>query len=264
MTSKTPLRIRTAIVSNRLLARLTRGIEAVHGGVWLGLLDGDQLAGATSSMYSDHSYYAELDYNTSGLLEWEREAVELHFPPGGRVLVASAGGGRELFGLEAMGFHPTGFDPSEHLVSVGRGLIEERGSSAELLLSEPDSVPEGLDPPYDAIVFGWAGYIHVRGRSTRVAFLERLRELVPKGAPLLISFFLRSGEGRQFTVARNVGAAIRRVRRVGEPVEMGDTVAGMFEHYFTWAEVEKELADAGFSVVSSSGAAFPHIVGRAV
>lgn len=263
MTEQAPFRVRAAITSNRLVRRAIKGIEAIHGGIWLGLLDADRLSAATSALYSDESLYSEGGYNESGLLEWEREAVERHFPPVGRVLVASAGAGRELFGLEGLGLQAVGFDPSEHLVGIGQRLIKERGSDVQLVLSEPDAVPDTIIGPFDAVIVGWGGYVHIRGRAARIAFLEQLRSQTADGAPLLVSFFVRSGHDRQFDLSRSVAIAVRRLRRVDEPVELGDTVAGTFDHYSTWDEIEDELGAAGFVIVEKSDATFPYVIGRA-
>lgn len=263
MTERPPLRIRASIASHRFVRRAIRGVEAVHGGLWLGLLDADRLSAATAAQYSGPGLYAEAEHNASGLFEWERAAVERYFPPAGRVLVTSAGAGRELFELEALGFEVAGFDPSEHLVSIGQDLIEQRSSGVQLFASDPDAVPAVLHGPFDAIIVGWGGYVHIRGRAARVKFLTELRSLAADGAPLVVSFFIRSGHGRQFELSRSVATLVRRVRRVDEPVELGDTVAGTFDHYSTWGEIEGELGDAGFAVVEKSDAAFPHVIGRA-
>ncbi len=263
MTEGTPFRVRAAIASNRIVRRAIKGVEAIHGGIWLGLLDADRLSAATSAMYAGEGQYSGDDYNTSGLLEWERAAIERHFPREGSVLVASAGAGRELLGLEALGFQAAGFDPSEYLVSEGQQLIEQRGSDAQLVLSAPDAVPGGLDGPFDAIIIGWAGYVHIRGRTTRVAFLKQLRSLAAADAPLVVSFFVRSSHGRQFELSRRVATTVRRMRFVDEPVELGDTVGPTFDHYSTWEEIEDELVEAGFTVVERFDATFPCIVGRA-
>ena len=74
---------------------------------------------------------------------------------------------------------------------------------------------------------------------------------------------MRSSHGRQFEISRRVATAVRRIRFVDEPVELGDTVAGTFDHYSTWDEVTNEMERAGFAVVETSNALFPHIIGRA-
>jgi len=87
--------------------------------------------------------------------------------------------------------------------------------------------------------------------------------MVDPGAPMILSFFLRSPGDRTFPTTRKLAAAIRTARRSEEPVQLGDTVAGTFDHFFTWDEIETELADAGFTVVARVSGPDPHLVARA-
>lgn len=264
MTEKPPLRVRMAIGSDRRFKQALNGLRAAHQGLWLGLLDSDDLAAANAAAYERWDRFRDDDYNRSGLAEWESDAVELHFRAGSSVLVPSAGAGRELIGLEDLGYRATGFDPSPALVRIGEQLLTDQNHASELRISPPDRVPTDLDGPFDAILFGWGGYIHIQTRPARVAFLSDLRTLVDTDAPMIISFFLRSPSDRIFTAAQRIATTIRKVRRSHEPVELGDTVAGTFDHFFTWDEIEAELRDGGFSVVDTSGTPYPHLVCRAV
>lgn len=261
---KVPLRVRLAIASDRSFKQLINVLWATHHGVWLGALRSGDLAAANAAAYAKRDRYSDANYNRSGLTDWEREVVKRDFPPGSGVLVPSAGGGREVLGLEALGYRAVGFDPSPVLVAAGREILAETGSRDRLLLSPADGFPDGLDEQFDAILFGWGGYVHIRGRSTRVSFLSNLRRRVDSGAPMLLSFFLRSPNDRTYPAALNVAKLIRRIRRSSEPIELGDTVAATFDHYFTWEEIEAELAEGGFEVIESSTSPYPHVTCRAV
>ena len=264
MTGRPPLRVRAALRSDRRFRQTLNGVRSAHQGFWLGLLDSDHLAAANEAAYEQWQRFQDDDYNRSGLTEWESQAVKHHFPAGLSVLVPSAGAGRELIGLEAIGYRPTGFDPSLALVQIGKRLLAEQGRRSVLSVAPADRVPTGLDGPFDSILFGWGGYIHIKNHATRVAFLSDLRNLVNVDAPMIISFFLRSPDDRTFAATRYLASAIRKLRRSREPVELGDTVAGTFDHFFTWAEIEAELVDAGFAIVDTSSAPYPHLVCRAV
>ena len=264
MTGKPSLRVRLAISSDRRFKQTLNGLRAVHQGLWLGLLDPDDLAAANAAAYERWEQFRDDGFNQSGLAEWESDAIERHFPPGSSVLVPSAGAGRELIGLNDLGFRATGFDPSLALVQIGENLLTQHGSTISLLLSPPDRIPDGLDGPFDAILFGWGGYIHIQSRATRVALISDLRMLVDTDTPMIISFFLRSPDDRMFAATRKIATTIRRVRRSHEPVELGDTVAGTFDHFFTWDEIESELHDGGFAVVETSTTPYPHLVCRAM
>jgi len=105
--------------------------------------------------------------------------------------------------------------------------------------------------------------MHIHGREARIAFLVAPRDRVDEGAPLLISFLMRS-PSRRFRLTRLVANAIRRLRRSPQSVELGDTLGSTFEHLFTLDEIVDELAHGGFAVVASAKTGFPHAVCRAV
>jgi hypothetical protein len=258
------LRVRLALHSDRWFKRAMNGLRAVHQGLWLGLFRAEDIAQANSTAYARWDRYLSADYNRSGFADWERDAVVRHFPPDSTILVASAGAGREVLGLERLGYHPVGFDPSFELVAQGRRLIVSEGSTARLLLSLPDQVPPGVEGPFGGVLVGWGGYIHIHTRAARVSFLKNLRDLVDPNAPMILSFFLRSAEDRSFTATLGIARFVRALRRSREPIELGDTIEGTFDHYFTWDEIESELAEGGFSVVESSSAPYPHVMCRAV
>ncbi len=264
MIPRVPIRVRLAIASDRWFKRLINALWAAHHGIWLGALRSSDLTAANAVAYAGRDRYRNAEYNRSGLTDWERNVVERSFPTASNVLVPSAGGGREILGLEALGFTAVGFDPSPEIVDAGREILAETGAPDRLTLSPADRMPDELNERFDAILFGWGGYVHIRGRSTRVAFLRDLRRTVNSGAPMLLSFYLRSPDDRTYPIAMILATIIRRIRRSREPVELGDTVSATFDHYFTWDEIEAELVEGSFEVIDSSSSPYPHLVCRAV
>ena len=61
------------------VVRLLRGVEAIHQGLWLGLLDGDALNAVTTGWYADPRRRPDPAYGRSGLSPWEAAAVEEAF-----------------------------------------------------------------------------------------------------------------------------------------------------------------------------------------
>ncbi len=165
--------------------------------------------------------------------------------------------------LAAMGYDVVGFDPSPPLVDFGNHLLTATGTAGTLLHSRASDVPEGLEGPFDAVHFGWGGISHVRWRGTRVAMLRSVRALCADGAPMLISFLTRPPDSRRFHVARSVATAVGRLRGDRRPIELGDTVDGSFDHYFTFDEMESELTDAGFTTVARVAQPYAHVVATA-
>ncbi len=262
MSSPSPRIVRRAVASARIVNRLLSGISALHGGFWLGFLDDRTIAQSTEEFYASHDQFLSSDHNLSGLYIWEQESIAKHAPASGRVLVPAAGAGREVIALASMGYTATGYDPSPDLVDVGTELIDHVGSDAALLLSRGNDLPHDLDPPFDWILFGWAGINHIAGRSHRASVLRSLFEVLEPHGVLIVSFNDRSPDSRHLEVARRVAAWIRRLRRAPDPVELGDIFNGSFLHLFTFDELGRELAATGFTEIDRVTSPFPVIVAR--
>ncbi len=261
-------RVKLAVASERrlehILGLLATAARTLYSGVWLGILDDVHFPAVTAAYYVDSELYRSDHHNLRGLFLWEREAIESAFPAGSSVFVPSAGGGREIVALASTGHDVVGCEPSPHLVEYGRALIEERGLDAQLLLSPPNRLPTDLDGHYESVLVGWGAYSHVNGRAVRIDFLRDLRRHVATGAPMIMSFMMRSTTGRSFRIARSVGGAIRRLRRSREAIEPGDFVLPDYLHFFTREEIESELVDGGFVVTDFAENPYPHAICRAV
>jgi hypothetical protein len=241
-------------------------------GISLGLLGPESLARLNDLHYerastrptgADRTYhYHDDDYNLRGLFEWEKEAVS-SWPAGARVVVTSAGAGREIVGLSELGFDAVGFEPNRRLVEAGEQLLSRRGLGGRLHVSAPDEFPAAADGPCDAVLVGWAGYTYIIGRRRRVEFLRGARRRLQPGAPLVVSFFSRPSRPRYFGVVVRVANVLRRLRRA-ERVEMGDCLDPVPVHYFTQAEVGGELADSGFELVAFRPTPDAHVIAVAV
>jgi len=254
--------------SLRLRARLERALADVPDGVWLGLFDREKLAVLDAQFYAQatepveggRAGYDAAEWNRQGLWEWEAAAVDAHFPPGGRVVVTGAGGGREVLGLLGLGFDAVGYEPNADLVAAGRRVLAQDGHGDRLRPMERDAWPADAGA-CDGVVVGWGSYTLIPGRANRVAFLRRLRGALEPGAPVLVSFFVRGNEATSRRIAQ-VANVVRRLRRA-EPVEVGDGLVPNFVHGFVEAELAAELAEAGFGLVHYAGAPYGHAVARA-
>jgi hypothetical protein len=253
---------RLAARSGRVSDRAIKAVWAVHGGFWLGVLDAEARDQATGAFYETWDP-SPGGVTTDGLAEWEAAAVERWFPDTGRVLVPAAGAGREVLPLVTKGYEVVGFDPSERLVELGNQLLTATWCPGALLHAPPNTVPDGITGPFDAVLFGWGGISHVQGRDRRIGFLTDIRSLVADDAPMVISFLRRADDSRVFPLARRVASVARTVRRSEAPVELGDVVTGSFDHYFTFDEMADELATAGFTAQDRIASPYAHIVATA-
>jgi SAM-dependent methyltransferase len=249
----------------RLILFIHNGSVAIVQGLALGFLSGDQLERITAERYQRDSVsrgsYSDPGYLDSGLFLWERDTIQRHFPPGGRILIAAAGAGREMIALAGAGFQVDGFDCCAPLVEAGRSVLQERGIEATLEYAPPSAVPS-CAPAYDAVLVGFSGYMYIPGRDRRIRFLKDLGRLLRPGSPLMVSF-TEGYEGRRRVWTARIGTAARRLRRAG-PVEEGDCLRDGFQHHFLREQIASEMDEAGFDLIHySGGTCYGHGVGRA-
>lgn len=222
-------------------------IRGCFDGIWLGLLSRRQLARIDEAYYDRSGEYTMQSYNRQGLWHWEQAAIENHFSGVRRIVVTSAGGGREVLALAKTGYEVAGFEPHQELARFGSQLLAAEGLDASIDPSPRDRWPvEAIGA--DGVVVGWGGYMLISGRAQRITFLREAAKQLPAGAPILLSFFVRGGTPLRFRMAAGVANALRRLLRRGH-VDIGDLMTPNLVHFFTRAEVAAELADAGFDLV---------------
>jgi hypothetical protein len=200
-----------------------------------------------------------------GLFNWEQEMIALAFPKApGTVLVGGAGGGREAFALAALGYGVVAFDPS---AGLARSMAREAHTTGRVdaLIGRYEDLPrlvsarDGTEvdlrarSPFDAAMFGWTSYSHVRTSAARIAALRVFGELT--NGPVVVSFFLaRQGPPRQAGRARRIARALG-FRPNGDSF----TPYIGFYHHSTAAEIEDEVRQAGLEL---SHACYDDLDGR--
>ena len=249
--------------ADRCFNRLAKFAAAVHEGFWLGCLSAEDLNALTASHYEQTQEYSSAEHNQRGMFDWEASAVNRYFPPGSHILVAAAGGGREVLGLRRMGYAAEGFDCSPWLVRASEALFDQLSEPRGVALCAPDGVPPG-PAIYNGVILGWSAFTHIPTRQRRVPFLQALRQRTLPGAPILLSFFARDRDPRHENVVYRVARVSRfLIRGRQEESEPGDHLSWCFHHTFTREEVESELQTAGFRPVFYSEVGEGHAVGIA-
>jgi hypothetical protein len=228
---------------------LHRGIQVVVEGILLGLQPDAVADEVTEESYGSGAAYTKRSYLDSGLQFWEHLAVEKYFRPGSRVLVAAAGGGREVIALARAGFTAEGFDCSRAMVAAGNAALRERGISGNLLWAPPCQVPP-LEGRYGGAIVGWNGYTYILPRARRIAFLKDLGTHLEPGSPVLISAAYGPKSLGAVWTPRIANAARRCTFR--EPVfEDGDAFPGRRRKEFLRGQIDAELAEAGFKLLDT-------------
>lgn len=218
----------------------------------------------TAESYARASFYRSEAHNSAGLFDWERAAVERHFPTEGTVLVTSAGGGREARALVDRGFQVVATEcvgalAAELASSLAAHAHAGRGRALHL---PPDAVPVELGP-FAAAIIGWGAYTHLVGRARRVAFLRRLAASLVPGAPILLSYWKQPAHTRGTRLVAAIANAVRRPlgRR---PVDVGETTAmGDWSRFFAPGDVAAELDEAGLELVFEEDRGYAHTLARA-
>jgi SAM-dependent methyltransferase len=256
-----PWLARIYLAADRLLRTALRGLEAAHRGFWLGLLEPDALDAATQSLYGRSESYRDDSYNLSGLSYWESEAVDRYFAQSRRVLVAAAGGGRELIALARRGMQVDGFEPDASFVAAGQRLLSTLGLEASLRQAAPSRVPD-LEGTYDGAIIGWSAYTHIPGRRRRQDFLGRIADRLAPGSPILLSFFARPDRDRALELTYRVARVSAWCARRREPVRRGDNLMVGFFHHFDEAELAEELGEIGLRMEHFSAQPYGHAIAR--
>jgi hypothetical protein len=252
--SRTVLKSLTATVCYqgwRIFHRVISGVETLFEGFWLGLLPDSVIDLVSERSYGEGAEYTGPSYLDAGFHFWEEIAVRRFFPGGGKVLVAAAGGGREVIALARAGFVSAGFECSHSMVSAGQRALAERGLDNRLEWAPPCQLPEnmlrGEFALYDAAIVGWNGYTYISPRRRRIAFLRDLRVHLAPDSPVLVSGAIRGMNSGVAVWTPRVANAVRMLTFRRPEFGTGAGFPGRPRHKFSRSELEAELVEAGFS-----------------
>lgn len=257
-----PTRLRLLSRSKAGVARVHRVIEALHTGVWLGLLDRDQLTAVVFRHYEAAQLYRTADHNLYGFFPWETNLMRDHFKECRSVVVAATGGGREMIALARAGVQVDGFECNPVLVESCKGFLAEEGLPGRILNAEPDQVPAGLQK-YEGAIVGYGAIAHIVGRTNRINFLKALKVHLHPGAPLMLSVGRRPEGAHYYNWIYQIARAIRFLRGSADKVELGDDLLDCYTHRFVQSETRLELEEAGFTVLTSLETPEIYAVGKA-
>jgi hypothetical protein len=232
--------------THRLFHVIHAGSSALFEGFWLGLLPDSVTDIISQRSYKTGREYTGSAYLDSGFQFWEEIAVSRFFPPGGKVLVASAGGGRELIALARGGFVAEGFECCAPMVSAGNSALAERKIDSRIQWAPPSRIPE-ISGIHDAAIVGWNGYTYISPRARRIAFMRSLLPHLRPGAPVLVSGAIRTGNGGSSIWTPRVANAIRVLTFRAPVFTRGAAFPGRPRHQFSREQLEGELKAAGFA-----------------
>jgi hypothetical protein len=254
--------------SYRCLQKIFLLLDAGFQGFWLGVSKRetlhhiDQFYYNNSDVFKDAAYLSK-NYNQQGLWEWEKNVIEHHFSTCRHLLLLGAGGGREVIALSQLGYQVHGFECNPQLVEFASQLLQELGCDSSVQWVQRDQCPP-VSRCYDGVIIGWGAYMLIQGKEYRIDLLKQLREAVPEGSPILLSFFYRSPARRRYFKAITIIANTLRGLLRREQIETGDALVPNFAHCFVKEEILDELNQAGFQLEMYDTNTYGHAVGIAV
>jgi len=234
------------VLTQRAFRTLHGGAQALFEGFWMGLLPESVYDVISEQSYGEGEAYTNERHLDSGLHFWEELAIRKYFAPGSRILVGSAGGGREIIALSLAGFEARGFECSRAMVEAGKRALAERNIAAALDWAPPSVAPK-TGNVYDGVIVGWNGYCYISPRSRRIRFLKDLGEQMKPNAPILVSAAMRTPQGRLFQWTPRVANLVRRCTFRAPVFEPGDSFTTRPKMHFTRRQLRAELEEAGFT-----------------
>jgi hypothetical protein len=133
------------------------------------------------------------------LFLWEQQAIDDWFPaPPATILIGGVGGGREALALARRGYAVTAFEPARDLVVGLTRRLQRTGAAIGVYEGRYETLPMVVEPngarvdlsaraPFDAAIFGWASYSHLRTDALRIDALRAMARLAR--GPILLSYF---------------------------------------------------------------------------
>lgn len=223
-----------------------------------------------------HPMDPERVYDRAGQHEWTRhdstpvnrlafdttrEYLRECLPAEGRVLDVGGGAGRYATWLASEGYAVTLVDRSTEQCRLARRNCEERGVDDDVRVLEGDLRDPPVEGPFDAVCCLGGPLSHVLDAEERRGALAGFRDLVPDGAPVVVSVLGRlaavqsvlRNSPTEYSLATELAAhgdyTVDLAREHGV-----DPEAVPFEaHYYRREEFEADLSAAGLTVDRTVG-----------
>jgi SAM-dependent methyltransferase len=188
---------------------------------------------------------------------FEREIVERHVKPSGRILDIGCGAGREAIGFARVGFSVVGIDIAPAMIAAARQAAAREGLAINFRVQSATDLD---DPPrtWDGAFFS-GSFQHIPGRALRIETLRRIARALTDDGPLILGVMYRGRLGllsrtRVVDLLRALGTRLCGPGRFSEPgdgymrdvSEASDSTVPVFFHDFSGPdEARAEIEAAG-------------------
>jgi 2-polyprenyl-3-methyl-5-hydroxy-6-metoxy-1,4-benzoquinol methylase len=131
--------------------------------------------------FSEQALLKEMNERVAdGLRQWEREVVEEHFPPKGRLLNVGCGCGREAMALAKMGYEVFALDVTAKQLAQAKENARREGLRITFAETDGVSVPFGRTR-FDVIILWTQVLGNIASRADRLRLLESCRGSLSPG-----------------------------------------------------------------------------------
>ena len=187
------------------------------------------------------------------LFKFDTQVLDRWLVRPGRLLDLGCGTGRHLVHFAAKGFEATGVDLSDHMLTLARRALAEKGSAATLIHGDITKTPEmGLGRfDYALCMFSTLGMIY--GSANRQRFLHDVRQrLEPDG---LFALHVHNRwhnlwypEGRRYLWRACRDRLRGRPEAFQKDVDGYRGIRGLSLYVYSAREIRRDLRRAGFAV----------------
>jgi len=197
-----------------------------------------------------------------GLTGGEWDLLRRHLVPGARILDVGCAGGRVSLALGRTGFRVLGVDLNEAMVGQAAKLLADADLTVPVQVMDARLLAFRSES-FDTVLLVGSVICYIRGRRNRRHVLREARRVLRPGGKILVVTPSRESAWR----FRSWSAAMRLVHwllglvgraasdwepgdRFG-PAWSGDGTRLVYWYMYTPAELESDLAAAGFDIVES-------------
>lgn len=245
-----------------MVNRIICWFRILINGIFIGILDREDLKQIDQWFYNRSNIYTDDSYNKKALFSWEETAIRRFFAGCRNIYVLAAGGGREIYNLNKMGFDVDGSEYNEKLRNYANDFLKREGVNKTVEEAERDKCVT-TNKKYDGVVLGWGFYTHIKGRDNRIEFLKQVSEILNNDGLILSSFWSTDKPSKMLKRIEKIGKFISRVFK-NETPEPGDSLAPEFVHYFMKQEILDEFTQAGFELLYYNDEIYAHAVGKKI
>lgn len=169
--------------------------------------------------------------------------------PSGRLLDAFCGQGREAKLFAQSDYRVTAVDQLDWMIEAAEQYAALEGFEADFQVDDFDQMV--VSRPFDVVYTSCWMYSTVQSRKRRQAFLSQCYRLCDREGIIVISHLGQSGDSVFGTRLRYLIAKLAAILTLGNfATEMGERIyTGLFWHHLDDATVDREIREAGLSVV---------------